>query len=198
MFQNLGFDPKMIADEPLTPTMSQLEEVRQELHKIEGISKIPENDYVKYKGYISKLADDLEQTPMYKVAPVRDVVLRPGIAQPDVLDITYKGRPLVGDIQTKVVGDSLIVRQLAVDDPSVMSRKFLLSVSESLEDVAREKGLTRLKIEFFPRHRKMYEAAGFRVARVELEPGFMVRDIPPLEYLLGQVLRLGGLRKNPP
>jgi len=69
MFANLGFDPKMIADEPLTPTMSQLEEVRQELHKIEGVSRIPENDYVKYKGYVNKLADDLEQTPIYQARP---------------------------------------------------------------------------------------------------------------------------------
>ncbi len=68
MFTNLGFDPKMIADEPLTPTMSQLEEVRQELHKIEGVSKIPENDYVKYKGYVNKLADGLEQLPSYRKA----------------------------------------------------------------------------------------------------------------------------------
>ncbi len=65
MFQNLGLDPKVIADEPLTPTMSQLEEVRQELHRIEGVSKIPENDYVKYKGYVNKLADDLDASGVH-------------------------------------------------------------------------------------------------------------------------------------
>lgn len=65
MFANLGLDPKVIANEPLTPTMHQLEEVRQELHRIEGVSRIPDNDYVKYKGYINKLADDLEASGVY-------------------------------------------------------------------------------------------------------------------------------------
>ena len=66
MFMNAGIDPAFVANEPLTPAMLQLEDVRQDLHRIAGIKAMPDSDYVKFKGYLNGVADGLEKTPMYK------------------------------------------------------------------------------------------------------------------------------------
>lgn len=65
MFTQAGIDPKFVANEPLTPTMLQMEELRQELHRIKGLKAMPESDYVKFKGYLNGVADDLEELSMY-------------------------------------------------------------------------------------------------------------------------------------
>ena len=68
MWENLGIDSRLAAEEALLPTMQQLDEVAVELERLVGTSKIPDNDYLKYKQYFNTIADELEQTPMYKEA----------------------------------------------------------------------------------------------------------------------------------
>lgn len=66
MFRNLGIDPLWAGREPLVPAMAQLEDVRQDLHRLYITKKIPENDYILYKSYINSIADDLDRLPMYR------------------------------------------------------------------------------------------------------------------------------------
>jgi len=54
--------------------MLQLEDVRQDLHRIAGAKKMPDSDYVKFKQYLNQVADNLEQAPMYRtVEPIEEM-----------------------------------------------------------------------------------------------------------------------------
>ena len=93
MFRAVGLDPKAVVDEPLTPAMSQLEEVRQELHRIQGTAQMTDNDYLKYQQYINKVADGLEQTPMFRpeVSIVHKGTEPVGIDIADKLGVRFEG-----------------------------------------------------------------------------------------------------------
>ena len=84
MLRSLGIDPGMAATEPLIPAMGQLEEVRGVLHTQFVNRRIPEGDYLNYKKYITDVADDLGELPMYKIAakevPIdRDTTIRTAV-----------------------------------------------------------------------------------------------------------------------
>ncbi|MDD4985596.1 MAG: hypothetical protein PHQ43_07390, partial [Dehalococcoidales bacterium] len=66
MFANLGLDPKAVANEPLTPAMMQLEDIRKELHNLNATKKISEADFVKFQTYLTSVADDLDKLPHYQ------------------------------------------------------------------------------------------------------------------------------------
>src|SRR3990167_2955633 len=65
MFLNLGIDPATAAD-PLSPSMLQMDEIGQELHRVLGTKGMPEDEYIRLKNYLSGVADDLEQLPMFQ------------------------------------------------------------------------------------------------------------------------------------
>ena len=67
MWRSLGVDPTILS--PDHPTLLQLEEIRQELHRLHAANKIPESDVVKWRQYINKVADDVGELPIYKDAP---------------------------------------------------------------------------------------------------------------------------------
>ncbi len=67
MWRNLGIEPTILT--PDSPTVLQLEEIRQEITRLHGANKIPESDIVKWRQYINGVADDVEKLPMYRAAP---------------------------------------------------------------------------------------------------------------------------------
>lgn len=67
MWRSLGIDPTILT--PDHPTMLQLEEVRQELHRWYATSKMPESDVIKWRKYVNTVADDVGELPIYKMAP---------------------------------------------------------------------------------------------------------------------------------
>ena len=66
MWRNLGVSPDILT--PDSPTMLQLEEVRQELYRLYGSTKIPEADVIKWRKYINAVADGVGETSAYKTA----------------------------------------------------------------------------------------------------------------------------------
>jgi len=114
-----------------------------------------------------------------------DIILRPfSPVEPHILDIAYRGRPMVGTVITKAVGDSLVVAQLVVDEPGVVSKEFLSSLTNALGIIAKKKGLSNIKIEYLPQHLRMYELAGFTQSYEEGEAGMVVKHLTenPVRY----------------
>ncbi|KKN72620.1 hypothetical protein LCGC14_0408620 [marine sediment metagenome] len=66
LWHNLGVESTILT--PDSPTVMQLEEIRQEVTRLHAANKIPESDVVKYRQYINSVADDVEKLPMYKEA----------------------------------------------------------------------------------------------------------------------------------
>ncbi len=67
LWHNLGVEPTILT--PDSPTVMQLEEIRQEVTRLHAANKIPESDVVKWRQYINGVADDVAGTPMYKAVP---------------------------------------------------------------------------------------------------------------------------------
>ena len=66
MWRNLGIEPTLLT--PDSPTVMQLEEIRQELTRLHAANKIPESDVVKWRQYVNGVADDVGDLPMYREA----------------------------------------------------------------------------------------------------------------------------------
>ncbi len=66
MWRNLGIEPTILT--PDSPTVLQLEEIRQEITRLHAANKIPEMDIVKWRQYINGVADDVGDLPMYREA----------------------------------------------------------------------------------------------------------------------------------
>ncbi len=66
LWRNLGVEPTILT--PDSPTVMQLEEIRQEVTRLYAANKIPESDVVKWRQYINGVADDVDKLPMYKEA----------------------------------------------------------------------------------------------------------------------------------
>ncbi len=64
LWRNLGIEPSTLTSD--SPTMLQLENIRQSMHRLYAGNKIPESDVVKYKEYFNSVADDLERLPQYR------------------------------------------------------------------------------------------------------------------------------------
>ena len=64
MWKNLGVEPSILT--PDHPTVLQLEEVRQELHRLYGSTRIPESDVIKWRKYINSVADEAGEILPYK------------------------------------------------------------------------------------------------------------------------------------
>ncbi len=90
-----------------------------------------------------------------------DLVLTPiSYVEPIVYNIAYRGL-LVGTIETRVEGHNLDVFELIVDEPGIVNREFLLLLSAALEEKAKERNLSQLRIEYLPKHLEMFKMAGF-------------------------------------
>ncbi len=74
LWHNLGVESTILT--PDSPTVMQLEEMRQEITRLHGAMKIPESDVVNYRKYINSVADEVEKLPMYKAAPELPASLR--------------------------------------------------------------------------------------------------------------------------
>lgn len=72
LWHNLGVEPTILT--PDSPTVMQLEEIRQEITRLHGSLKIDESNIVKWRKYVNSVADDVEKLPMYKVPPVPKAV----------------------------------------------------------------------------------------------------------------------------
>ena len=66
LWHNLGIEPSILT--PDSPTVMQLEEIRQEVTRLYGAMKVPEADIVRYRQYINSVADDIEKLPIYREA----------------------------------------------------------------------------------------------------------------------------------
>jgi len=64
LWRNLGIEPTILT--PDSPTLMQLEEIRQEITRLHAANKIPESDIVRWRQYINGVADDVEKLPVYK------------------------------------------------------------------------------------------------------------------------------------
>ena len=66
LWRNLGIEPTILT--PDSPTVLQLEEIRQELTRLHAANKIPEMDIVKWRKYIGDVADEVGDLPIYREA----------------------------------------------------------------------------------------------------------------------------------
>ncbi len=64
LWGNLGINPSILA--PDSPTLLQLEDIRQELNRLHAGVKMDETDVAKWKGYVDGVSSDLRDTTMYK------------------------------------------------------------------------------------------------------------------------------------
>lgn len=66
LWRNLGLDPMALA--PDSPTVMQMEEIRQELTRLNVAVRMDETDIAKWRQYVQGVSDDLREMPMYKAA----------------------------------------------------------------------------------------------------------------------------------
>jgi len=59
MWKSLGVNPSILT--PDHPTMMQMEEMRQEIHRMYDVTKIADSDVIKWKKYLNSVADDAGQ-----------------------------------------------------------------------------------------------------------------------------------------
>jgi hypothetical protein len=78
------------------------------------------------------------------------------------LSISLKGEGLVGSLFVERYKDCLVVRELRVDKPGLVSKRFLQSLSKSLNLWIRKQGLRRLAVDTELGHESMYTGSGFR------------------------------------
>ena len=64
LWRNMGIEPTTLL--PDSPTVMQLESIRQELYSLYATNKLSDSDVIKWRQYLNSVADDLEQLPMYK------------------------------------------------------------------------------------------------------------------------------------
>ncbi len=64
LWRNLGIEPSALA--PDSPTMLQMEEIRQELNRLHAAVRMDETDIAKWRQYISGVSDDVGELSMYK------------------------------------------------------------------------------------------------------------------------------------
>lgn len=63
LWRNLGIEPSMLT--PDSPTMLQLEDMRQELHRLYIATRLDESDVAKWQQFTRGMADDLRANPLY-------------------------------------------------------------------------------------------------------------------------------------
>lgn len=96
MWRSLGVNPNILT--PDSPTALQLEELRQEMYRWYGSTKIPESDVIKWRQYINSVADEVGNLDAYKaVAGVTPTVMETG--QPYTAKL-YRGTKLKGQPPT--------------------------------------------------------------------------------------------------
>jgi hypothetical protein len=89
----------------------QLQEIDNVFKEIDGLYagvKVPESDVLKYKDYVNKFADRLEQTSMY--APIKDVGLSEGLGTQANIDLQNRLTELATNVQ--VPGDGNLRSQV--------------------------------------------------------------------------------------
>jgi len=64
LWRNLGMEPSTLT--PDSPTVMQLDDIRQELNRLHATVKMDETDVVKWRKYVSGVAEDVKGSSMYK------------------------------------------------------------------------------------------------------------------------------------
>jgi len=64
LWRNLGFEPSTLT--PDSPTMTQLDDIRQELHRLHATVKMDETDVARWRQYVEGIGEDLKQTSVYR------------------------------------------------------------------------------------------------------------------------------------
>lgn len=64
LWRNLGFEPSMLT--PDSPTVTQLDDIRQELNRLHATVRMDETDVARWRQYVDGVEGDLRQTPMYR------------------------------------------------------------------------------------------------------------------------------------
>ncbi|MFA5037952.1 MAG: hypothetical protein WC479_12345, partial [Candidatus Izemoplasmatales bacterium] len=72
MWKNNGIDPGQLEIDK--PAMMELDNIFKELKNQQAITKFSESDTAKFKDWINSIADDLEQTSMYKPVEAKPLV----------------------------------------------------------------------------------------------------------------------------
>ncbi len=64
MWRSLGIEPTTLT--PDSPTAFQIDDIRQDLHRLHTSTRLPEADAIKFSQYVNKVADDIEKLPIYQ------------------------------------------------------------------------------------------------------------------------------------
>ncbi len=64
LWRNLGIEPSVLT--PDSPTVLQLNDIRQELNRLHAGVKMDETDVARWRQYVQGVSEDLQQLPMYK------------------------------------------------------------------------------------------------------------------------------------
>ncbi len=180
MWRNLGIEPTILT--PDSPTVMQLEEIRQEITRLHAANKIPESDIVKWRQYINGVADDVGELPMYKAAPELSTLKVIPEERVGNFAVEIRGRS-VGVVETVVppqedLVDLLIVERFAKGlDVARLNRRDIQLLLSAVDDEAATRGLSRVAYDIAPEHRGLLETAGFRLSEVEGRPNLMVRAV---------------------
>ena len=64
LWRNIGIEPSLLT--PDSPTLMQMEDIRQELTRLHAVVKMDETDIARWRGYVNGVADDVRGMPMYR------------------------------------------------------------------------------------------------------------------------------------
>jgi len=123
LWHNLGIESTILT--PDSPTVMQLEEIRQELTRLHAANKIPESDVVKWRQYVNSVADDVEKLPMYKAAvPTKRI---------EGLEVSHSAQRIAGDfhMEAKLEGKVAGALNYSVRDKYMTIR--IIKVPEAMQ-----------------------------------------------------------------
>lgn len=129
MWRSLGIDPMILT--PDHPTMLQIEELRQEMHKLYAAGKIPDMDIVKWRKYVNTVSDGARDLPQFRgIEEFPEWELKPQITK-----FSHK----LQDIQTIASGKGIV--KFYHGAPQEFAERLVAKgprVPYKVEDVARE------------------------------------------------------------
>ena len=147
MWKNLGIDPAILM--PDSPTMLQMEEVRQEIHRLYGSTKIPDSDVIKWRQYINGVADEAGQLSQFKAPPavmgagtVKSRITYPQGRRTTFVTVSDKGK-VTASIEYYDMRD---VKGIAIDmiqtKPDALRKGYATRALNEVLDDAESRGLT--------------------------------------------------------
>lgn len=165
LWRNLGVNPNILT--PDSPTVMQMEEIRQELYRLYHSTKIPEADVVKWRQTLNRVADDVANLDIYQTARVS---LRPegvpGVARGEgTYDIFIEGKAVRGAVVTEAMpeADSLLVKELVFDQKSLATAGNIDGVLDEINRLAQSRGFKYIDIDVLGKktYEKLAESRGF-------------------------------------